>query len=273
VNIQNSDLSALRDKDPKALVIRAFNLRPTAFVEGLKSETISVTYSDAGQATVIYANLGGSMDDFVSSSRYVSILVLAAELWRLKQAKLQWIGWAGRGRQDWFDRGAHAQAQVIPEVAVVARLYRDFAKRGQAPLRLPPALTAQSGHSGGLGTALTLGVGGFGWAPKCMGPGRQRRRRSHRSPGGAASCGVCGRRPGSASAFHGRDPSATGAAPDPPQPPDALLPPVFLGLRTTFLPGCGNDLFARGTQLGTTTGHPSQRKLDVAGRCVGSRGR
>jgi hypothetical protein len=101
VNIQNSDLGALRDKDPKRLVIQAFNPRPTALVEGLKRETISVIYSDAGQATVMYENLGGSMDDSVSSFRYVSILELEGELWRLKQVKKQWICWAGRGHQDW----------------------------------------------------------------------------------------------------------------------------------------------------------------------------
>jgi hypothetical protein len=88
--VETPDRSALFG-DPNRLVIQAFYPLPTALVEGLKRETISVIYSDAGQATVIYENLGGSMDDSVSSFRYVSILELEGELWRLKQVKKQWF--------------------------------------------------------------------------------------------------------------------------------------------------------------------------------------
>jgi hypothetical protein len=88
VNIQS--FGDLREKDPKTLVIRAFGHRPAAFVEGLKREQISVTYSNSGrEATVIYEDSGGSLDDSIRSSRYVSKLVLDGEFWRLNQARLQ----------------------------------------------------------------------------------------------------------------------------------------------------------------------------------------
>ena len=100
VNIQS--FGDLREKDPKTLVIRAFGHRPAAFVEGLKREQISVTYSNSGrEATVIYEDSGGSLDDSIRSSRYVSKLVLDGEFWRLNQARLQWICREGRGHQQW----------------------------------------------------------------------------------------------------------------------------------------------------------------------------
>jgi hypothetical protein len=102
VNLRNSDLGQLRDKDPKVLVIRAFVHRPDAFVEGLRRELISVTYVDSGrQATVVYEDSGGSLDESIASSRYVSNLQLDGGLWRLRQARLQWICREGRGHQDW----------------------------------------------------------------------------------------------------------------------------------------------------------------------------
>jgi hypothetical protein len=102
VSLKKSDLDQLRDKDPKVLVIRAFVHRPDVFVEVLRRELISVRYANSGrQAMVIYEDSGGSLGDSIESSRYVSNLQLEAGLWRLRQARLQWICREGQGHQDW----------------------------------------------------------------------------------------------------------------------------------------------------------------------------
>ena len=102
VEIQNSGLATLRDKDPKILAIQAFSIYKGGIVdEGLGREVISLTYSGSRrQANAIYATYG-LPDDSVSSYRYLAILVLDGELWRLKQAKKQWTCQPGRGHQEW----------------------------------------------------------------------------------------------------------------------------------------------------------------------------
>lgn len=102
VEIQNSGLATIRDKDPKLLAIRAFSTYKGGPVdEGLGREVIGLTYSSSRrQANVVYATYGLA-DDSVSSHRYLAILVLDGVLWRLKQAKKQWICKPGRGHQQW----------------------------------------------------------------------------------------------------------------------------------------------------------------------------
>jgi len=102
VDIQNSGLGNIQDKDPKMLVTRAFSIYKGDMVEeGLRREVISVTYSDSRrQASAIYASYGTG-DDSVSSFHYVSNLVHDGELWRLKQARKQWTCQPGRGHQEW----------------------------------------------------------------------------------------------------------------------------------------------------------------------------
>jgi len=102
VDIQNSGLANIRDKDPRMVAIRAFSIYKGGIVdEGLRREVISLTYPDSKrQANIIYATYGVASDS-VSSYRYVAILVLDGELWRLKQAKKQWTCQPGRGHQEW----------------------------------------------------------------------------------------------------------------------------------------------------------------------------
>jgi hypothetical protein len=102
VDIQNSGLANIRDKDPKILAIRSFSVYKGGMVdEGLGREVISLTYARSRrQANAIVATYGLS-DDSVSSIRYVAILVLDGEQWRLKQARKQWTCQPGRGHQEW----------------------------------------------------------------------------------------------------------------------------------------------------------------------------
>lgn len=100
VEVNINTLAEFRDRDPKTLVIRAFDQRLTARPEGLRSERISVAYS-AQQAIVCFEDSGGSLDDSVSSSRYVAILNLDGQAWHLAKARLQWICRPGRGQQQW----------------------------------------------------------------------------------------------------------------------------------------------------------------------------
>jgi hypothetical protein len=102
VDIQNSGLANIRDKDPKILAIRSFSVYKGGVVdEGLEREVISLTYARSRrQANAIVATYGLS-DDSVNSIRYVAILVLDGEQWRLKQARKQWTCQPGRGHQEW----------------------------------------------------------------------------------------------------------------------------------------------------------------------------
>jgi hypothetical protein len=102
VDIKGSGLGNIREKDPRILAIRAFSIyKGGAVDEGLKREVISLTYSDSrNQANVISATYGVASDS-LSSIRYVAILVRDGELWRLKQARKQWICQQGRGHQEW----------------------------------------------------------------------------------------------------------------------------------------------------------------------------
>ena len=102
VDLQKSGLANIRDKDPRMVAIRAFSFYKGGIVdEGLRREVISLTYSDSRrQANAIYATYGVASDS-VRSYRYVAILVLDGELWRLKQAKKQWTCQPGRGHQEW----------------------------------------------------------------------------------------------------------------------------------------------------------------------------
>jgi hypothetical protein len=102
VDLQKSGLANIRDKDPKMVAIRAFSFYKGGFVEeGFGREVISLTFSDSRrQAHIIHA-MHGLADDSLSSYRYVAILVLDGELWRLKQARKQWTCKPGRGHQDW----------------------------------------------------------------------------------------------------------------------------------------------------------------------------
>jgi len=102
VDLQKSGLANIRDKDPRLVAIRAFSFYKGGIVdEGLRREVISLTYSDSRrQANAIYAMYGVASDS-VSSYRYVAILVLDGELWRLKQAQKQWTCQPDRGHQEW----------------------------------------------------------------------------------------------------------------------------------------------------------------------------
>lgn len=102
VDLQKSGLANIRDKDPKMVSIRAFSFYKGGFVEeGFGREVISLTFSDSRrQAHMIHA-MHGLADDSLSSYRYVAILVLDGELWRLKQARKQWTCKPGRGHQEW----------------------------------------------------------------------------------------------------------------------------------------------------------------------------
>jgi len=102
VDLQKSGLANIRDKDPKMVSIRAFSFYKGGFVEeGFGREVISLTFSDSRrQAHIIHA-MHGLADDSLSSYRYVAILVLDGELWRLKQARKQWTCKPGRGHQEW----------------------------------------------------------------------------------------------------------------------------------------------------------------------------
>ena len=102
VDIQNSGLANIRDKDPRMVVIRAFSSYKGGIVdEGLRREVIGLTYSDSRrQANAVYT-INGVASDSVGSYRYAAILVLDGELWRLTQARKQWICQQGRGHQEW----------------------------------------------------------------------------------------------------------------------------------------------------------------------------
>ena len=102
VDLQKSGLANIREKDPKMVSIRAFSYYKGGFVEeGFGREVISLTFSDSRhQAHIIHA-MHGLADDSVRSYRYLAILVRDGELWRLKQAKRQWICQLGRGQQEW----------------------------------------------------------------------------------------------------------------------------------------------------------------------------
>jgi len=102
VDLQKSGLAQIRDKDPKMVAIRAFSFYKGGFVEeGFGREVISLTFSNSRhQAHIIHA-MHGLADDSLSSYRYLAILVLDGELWRLKQAKKQWTCQPGRGHQEW----------------------------------------------------------------------------------------------------------------------------------------------------------------------------
>jgi len=102
VDLQKSGLANIREKDPKMVSIQAFSYYKGGFVEeGFGREVISLTFSDSRrQANAIHATYGVASDS-VSSYRYVAILVLDGELWRLKQARKQWTCKPGRGHQEW----------------------------------------------------------------------------------------------------------------------------------------------------------------------------
>ena len=102
VDLQKSGLANIREKDPKMVSIRAFSYYKGGFVEeGFGREVISLTFSDSRrQAHIIHA-MHGLADDSVRSYRYLAILVLDGELWRLKQARKQWTCQPGRGHQEW----------------------------------------------------------------------------------------------------------------------------------------------------------------------------
>jgi len=102
VDLQKSGLANIREKDPKMVSIRAFSYYKGGFVEeGFGREVISLTFSDSRQQAHIIHAMHGLADDSVSSYRYLAILVRDGELWRLKQARRQWICRLGRGQQEW----------------------------------------------------------------------------------------------------------------------------------------------------------------------------
>jgi len=102
VDTQNSVLANIRDNDPRMVAIRAFSIYKGGIVdEGLRREEIRLIYSDSrSQANTIYAIYGLGADS-ISSYRFLAILVLDGDLWRLKQAKKQWMCQPGRGHQEW----------------------------------------------------------------------------------------------------------------------------------------------------------------------------
>ena len=102
VDLQKSGLANIREKDPKMVSIRAFSYYKGGFVEeGFGREVISLTFSDSRQQAHIIHAMHGLANDSVSSYRYLAILVRDGELWRLKQARRQWICRLGRGQQEW----------------------------------------------------------------------------------------------------------------------------------------------------------------------------
>lgn len=102
VDIKVSGLGNIREKDPRILAIRAFSMYKGGTAdEGLRREVISLTYSDSRNQANVISETYGVASDSLSSIRYGAILVLDGELWRLKQARKQWICRHGRGHQEW----------------------------------------------------------------------------------------------------------------------------------------------------------------------------
>ena len=102
VEIKNSGLANIREKDPKMVAIRAFAIYQGGIVdEGLRREVISLTYADSRRQANAISAIDGLADDSISSYRYLAILMLDGELWQLKQARKQWICRSGQGHQEW----------------------------------------------------------------------------------------------------------------------------------------------------------------------------
>lgn len=92
-------LVELRDRDPKLLVIKAFDHGDRPYSEGLRQEKILVT--DHGQRAGVLLEKVGLMDDSVLGIRYLSLLELEGDLWKFVRVGMQTLCRPGRGHQQW----------------------------------------------------------------------------------------------------------------------------------------------------------------------------
>lgn len=97
--LNGARLAELSDRDPKLLVIKAFDHGDRPYSEGIRQERILVT--DHGQRAEVLMETIGLMDDSVRGVRYRSQLELKGETWRFVRAGVQIICQPGRGHQDW----------------------------------------------------------------------------------------------------------------------------------------------------------------------------
>jgi membrane-bound inhibitor of C-type lysozyme len=90
----------LRDQDPKIAVIKAFGQREAAQPEGLKSESLDISYSRfrTAVATMI---VDGVADDSIQAKKYRVEMILKDNQWVITWAGIQLKCHTGRGHNDW----------------------------------------------------------------------------------------------------------------------------------------------------------------------------
>ena len=103
VDLNKIPSSRLTDRDPRLAAIKAFGDRESAQPEGIKSESLEVIYSSAGNA-IVTTITDGLADDSVRAEKYRIKMQLIKDRWKITWAGTQVKCRSGRGHQEWSNQ-------------------------------------------------------------------------------------------------------------------------------------------------------------------------
>jgi hypothetical protein len=100
INLKTIPNHTLTDKDPKLLTIKIFGQRESAQPEGLRSESLEVSYPKANTAIIIFT-IDGLADDSIDAQKYRIEMELVAGKWKIIWAGTKVKCKPNRGHSNW----------------------------------------------------------------------------------------------------------------------------------------------------------------------------